>query len=511
VYDVSIQSARELGKRSEITADVVIVGSGAGGAVIAAELAEAGQEVVILEEGPYLSPEAHAKMRPSESIRHLWRDGAMTVTVPRGNSPFINVTMGRGVGGSSVLTGGVCFRTPEHVLHEWSDKLGLSELTPEGMAPYFEEVEATVHVEEVPVEMRSRGTQLFGEGARKMGYELETIRRNTRGCDGCGQCNFGCPHGAKLSVDRTYLPRAMTAGAELYADCMVERILIENGRAVGVLASVLDERRKRVGRLTIRARRVVVCAGSFHGPLLLKKSRVGRQSGQVGRNLTVHPAFRMIARFDEPIHGWRGSLQAAYSTAFGKELITLVGIWIPPSVIAATMPGFGVEHTRRAADMPHLAMFGGLIHDEGGGIVRRGPGREPIVTYRMAKKDRAAVPRLIRLMADTFLAAGAQEVFLPILGSRPVDADQLRSLDLERIKGRNLECSSQHPLGTCRMGSDARSSVVDPEGRAWDVEELYVGDGSVVPTSLGVNPQLTIMAMALRIVRKMLQRPLPAP
>jgi len=239
----------------------------------------------------------------------------------------------------------------------------------------------------------------------------------------------------------------------------------------------------------------------------LMRSGVGRASGQVGRNMTLHPGFRVFGRFDEPVRGWRGALQSAYSDTLERERITLTSLFVPPGVLAATMPGVGAEHVRRAASVPHLAMFGGIVHDEGGGTVHRTFGREPLVTYRMGREDRAAVPKLLRTMAQAFLEAGAREVYLPIFGAPPVDADALRRLDLARIPGRKLECGSQHPLGTCRMGISPDRSVVDQEGRVWDVRDLYVVDGSTVPTSLGVNPQLTIMALATRFARLMLTRP----
>ena len=478
---------------------MAIVGSGAGGAVVAAALAEAGKSVVVLEEGPLVTAEEHGRMRPSESIRRVWRDGAMGFAVGVGDSPLINVTMGRCVGGSSMLTGGVCFRTPEEVTHEWSHDMGLSELSSRKLEPYFEEVEEAVHVEEVPVAMRSRSTQLFGKGLETRGLELLPMRRNTRDCGGCGRCNFGCPRQAKLSVDLSWLPRAFAKGAQVVSDCRVDRIVVKDGRAAGVTGRLMAGARGR--SVTVHARQVVVAAGAWHTPLLLRRSRIGRRSGQLGRNLTLHPGFRSYGRFAEPVRGWQGALQSAYCDAFMDEGITMVSLFVPTGLMAGTMPGFGPRHARMAAQIPNVAMFGALIHDEGGGVIRRGIGHEPWVTYRMSKRDRARIPRLIRLMAEIFFDAGALECYLPILGMEPVTRDQLASLDLERVKARNIECSSQHPLGSCRMGADAAGSVVDQHGKVWEVDGLHLADGSVIPSSLGVNPQLTIMAMALRIAR----------
>ncbi len=501
---------REASRNLELDADVVVVGSGAGGAVLAALLAEAGQRVVVLEEGPWVPSDEQRKMRPSQHLSRVWRDAGMTVAIGVGDTPTINVTMGRAVGGSSLITGGVCFRTPDHVLDTWVHERGLKDLSAEHLDAAFRDVEAAVHVEEVPLSMRSKGTNKFAEGAEKLGLVIEPIRRNTKGCNGCGRCNFGCPHGAKMSVDIAYLPRAVARGADVWSDCLVDRVLLDGDRVTGVEGTISDGNRTLLPRLfhrpkrfRVRAPRVVVAAGSYHTPLVLTRSGIAKRNPHVGRHMTLHPGFRMFARFDERIEGWKGALQSAYTRSLEHEGITMMGLFVPPGVLAATMPGFGPEHLRGAEKVPHLAVFGGILHDEGGGVVRGGPGNEPIATYRMHPTERARIPKIIRTMGEAFFAAGAREVFPPIIGQPGVDADAFRALDLAQIPAIKIECSSQHPLGTCRMGTEPSNSVVDDSGRVWGVEGLYVADGSVVPTSLGVNPQLTIMAMATRIAWRM--------
>ncbi len=503
----AVSSGRAHGADLSLDCDDVVIGSGAGGAVVATHLAEAGRDVIVLEEGPFVPALQHGAMRQSESVRHLWRDAAMTHAVGLGNSPSINVTSGRAIGGSSILTGGVCFRVPEHVMAEWSRKQGLAELSPAAMDRWFSMVEKDVHVEEVPREMRSRSTDLFVAGGEKLGIPFHSMHRNTRGCDGCGRCNFGCPHGAKMSVDVSYLPRAVAAGARIWSDALVHRITIEGDRATGVEGRLLDgPRGKPRSRLRVRAKRVVVAANGIYSPLILRRSGIGRPSGQVGRNLTLHPSFRVMARFDEPVRGWEGALQSAYSNHYEEEHgILFNSVFIPNGVLAGTMPGFGPAHARRLREVAHLAIFGGMIHDDGGGRVWPGLGREPFLTYRMSERDRARIPFLLRKMAEIFFAAGAREVFLPVFGSEPLKPDDLDRFPYEKVKGSQLESSSQHPLGTCHMGTEPGNSVVDPQGRAWDVRGVYVADGSILPTSLGVNPQLTIMAMATRVAFKMLE------
>jgi len=511
VPTLSVHDACEALGPLSLECDVVVVGSGAGGATVATELALAGQRVIVLEEGRHVPALEHGAMRQSESLRHVWREGGLTAAFGIGGAPTVNVTMGRGVGGSSVVTGGVCFRVPEHVLEGWARTMRLSDLTPEGLDRYYTHVERALHVEEVPLSMRSRSTELFADGAAALGYPLEPMRRNTQGCDGCGRCNFGCPHAAKLSVDLSYLPRAIAAGAEVWTHCLVDRVQIRDGRAVGVEGRVLRSPSDRRGaKLVVRAKRVVVACGGIHTPVLLQASGLGGPGSHVGRHLALHPGFRLFARFDETVRGWSGAMQSAYSLHFDPQGFLLNSVFIPPSVIAATMPGAGPRHVEAASRLPELAMFGAQIHDEGGGVVWRNPfGREPLILYRCTPHDHHAMRRAIRVLGETFLAAGAKEIFAPVLGLHGLDPDAFRRFDFDRVPGHRIECGSQHPLGTCRMGASAAESAVDGYGESWDVKELFVADASILPSSLGVNPQLTVMAMATRIAWHLRERALP--
>lgn len=506
----TVLRGRELQGPQRFSVDVVVVGSGSSGAVAASEFARAGQSVLVVEEGPWIRALDHGKMRPSESLRTAWREGAMSAALGLGKTPVINVTMGRAVGGSSILTGGVCFRTPGFVHKVWTDERGLRRMTEESMVPWFEEIERIANVELVPESMRSRATTLWGEGAEKMGGCIKPNRRNTSGCQGISQCNFSCPKGAKMSVDQTFLPDALAHGATILSDCLVEGITTKGGRAVGIRGRLLNRGGNRPGdRVVVDARRVVLACGAAHTPQLLQRAGIGRRSRQVGRNMTLHPSVRMIARFEEKVEGWKGAMQSAHSDSWEHEGLTLMSVYTPPSVVLSAVPGFGRGFASRSEDLPHLAMFGGMLHDEGAGRVIRGPGREPIMLYQMSKLDRSRLPNLIRVLGNAYLEAGAKELFLPILGHPSVTPDEFRKLDLDAVSPARVECSSQHPLGTTRMGVDPLNSVVNDEGAVWDLDELYVIDGGVIPTSLGVNPQLTIMAMALRLSRGIAERPLP--
>ncbi len=484
-------------------ADVVVVGSGASGAVAARILAEAGRSVIVAEEGAFVRPEVYARFHPTETMRSMFRDAGTLTALGLGETPLLTILAGRAVGGSSTLTGGVIFRIPEAILARWSRELGLVDFAPERMEAAYAEVERELRVAEVPEAMRSRSTVLFAEGARRIGFSVKPMRRNVEGCRGAARCNFGCPHLAKRSVDLTYLPEARRHGARVISDLRVTRLVVDGDRVAGVEGRLLDAEGRARGRVRLRAPRVILAGSALSTPALLARAGIGRFTGQVGRNLTLHPAVRVSALFDEEVEGWKGALQSAYSDDFEAEGLTVNAAYAPLNLLAATFPGAGPAFRERTARMKHLATFGVLVHDDPGGRIRRLPGGRPLITYRMSRRDRARVVKGARLLAETFFAAGAREVYLPVFGLPPLR----RREDLAVLDGRpplrRFECMSFHPLGTARMGADPATSVVKPTGETWDVRGLHVIDGSVFPTSVGVNTQLPIMAVATQLAWRM--------
>lgn len=496
----SIVQGRQLPRGFDEGCDVVVIGSGAGGAVVAAHLAEAGQRVLVLEEGPYYKPEEYGSFRPTETMRRMWREAGSFAAMGLGQTPIIGLTVGRCVGGSSVLTGGVCFRIPSEVHATWVNELGLPELSEKNFEAAYLDVERRVQVKEVPAEARSRSTQKFVDGAAKLGIPMHPLRRNTHQCEGNGRCNFGCPKQAKLSVDRSYLPSAIEHGARVVSDALVERILVDGGRAVGIEGRLLGGAFGAPShRFRVRARTVVVACGTLHTPLLLMASGI-RHPG-IGRGITLHPALRISAYFDDVLNGWDGAMQSVYSHHFADEGIQLTGVYVPTNLIAAALPGVGAEHRRYVEKIPHLGIFGAMVHDDGGGTVRPNPfGREPILTYRMEPRDLVRLRRSITLLCELAFAGGAREVYPPIFGLPAIRSmDEARRIEEMPLDARRIECIASHPLGSARMGNEPRRGVTSPWGEVYGVNGLFVADGSVLPTSIGVNSQVAIMSMATRI------------
>jgi choline dehydrogenase-like flavoprotein len=481
--------------------DVVVVGSGSGGAVVAAHLAEAGRRVLVLEEGPYFTPEAYAAFSPTESIRRMWREAGMLAAFGVGSTPIIAIAVGRCVGGSSVLTGGVCFRIPSEVHRDWERALGLHELSEQALEPAYEDVERRMQISEVPADMRSYDTRKFVAGAASLGIPFKPIRRNVVGCQGNSLCNHGCPAVRKKSVDIAYLPSAFAHGARLVSDALVDQVVVHGGRAVGVVGHLIDRRtRGRRHAFRVRAPVVVLACGTLHTPLVMLRSRIATNRDALGSHVTLHPAVRILAHFAEPVDGHDGTFQSVYSDHFASEGLTLVGVHPAPNILAGAMPGIGPSHRARIRELPAIGSFGGMVHDQGGGSVRVGPSREPILWYKMAPRDLARVRRLITVLGEIAFASGAHTVYPPVFGVTGIHSvAELRRLEHEPLDARRIECMAFHPLGSARMSVDPRAGIVGPSGESHDIRGLYVADGSVLPTSVGVNSQVPILSIATRI------------
>jgi choline dehydrogenase-like flavoprotein len=505
--DAAIVHGRDLPRGFRHGCDVVVVGSGAGGMTLATILAEAGLEVVVLEEGPYYRADDIARFEPSVSLRRLFREAGMVAAIGVGQTPLISLTLGRAVGGSSLLTGGVCYRIPSHVHHEWVEELGLEELSERSLEPAYREVEQRIAVREVPLSMRSRSSEKFVEGARKLGIAMHPLRRNTGDeCEGNARCNFGCPAGAKRSVDIAYLPSLLEHGGRVVSDALVTGVLSRGGRAVGVRGRLLGGRYGAPGhRFEVSARAVVLCCGTIHTPEIL--SRAGLRSNGIGRFITLHPAARVVARFSDRLDGWNGALQSCYSDDLMNEGILFNSVYSAVNVLAIGLPGVGREFLERVRDMPHMAIFGTMVHDEAGGRVTFGIGREPTLFYEMAPRDLQRLKKGMRVLAEMALEAGAEEVLLPVFGLAPIKS-RAQALAFERdpIDARRIESMAFHPLGSARMANDARRGVVDVFGECFEAPGLFVADGSVLPTSLGVNSQVPVMTMATRIAWNLRER-----
>ncbi|MSP24998.1 MAG: GMC family oxidoreductase [Myxococcales bacterium] len=505
--DASIVHGRELSRGFRHRADVVVVGSGASGMTLAAILAEAGLEVLVLEEGPYYRHQDIAQFTPTQSLRRLFREAGMLTAIGVGQTPLISLTVGRAVGGSSLLTGGVCYRIPSRVHHEWVREHGLTELSEARLEAAYVEVERRIAVTEVPVDMRSLSTAKFVEGAEKLGISMKPLRRNTgHECEGNGRCNFGCPIGAKRSVDIAYLPSLLAHRGRVVSDAMVDGVIERGGRVIGVRGQLLGGAFGAPShRFEVEASAVIVACGTVHTPGVLRAA--GIRSYGLGRFLTLHPCARVVGRFDDALHGWDGALQSCFADSLDDDGTLFNSVYTPVNMLAASFPGVGPELHARVRELTHYGVFGTMVHDEAGGRLVPGIGREPTLLYEMAPRDLARLKKGMGVLAEMAFAAGAREVLLPIFGMTPLRTmDDTRRFAAEPLDARRLECLSFHPLGSARMANDRRRGVVDDSGECFEAPGLFVVDGSVLPTSIGVNSQVPIMAMATRLAWRLRDR-----
>lgn len=474
----------------DLECDVVVVGTGAGGAPMAKALAERGHAVLLIEEGQHFTRQDF-NGRAVQMMKQLYRQGGATVAF--GNTA-IPVPVGRGVGGTTLINSGTCFRLPREVLASWR-AAGLSAFTDDALSPFYEEVEDVLGVGPSSAAALGAPARLIAKGCDALGYSHHPLLRNAPGCDGQGLCCFGCPTDAKRSTNVSYVPLALERGAMLVTGLKVERVLTERSAAVGVRGVSTATGRE----LSVRAKVVVLACGSLSTPVLLEQSGLCGTSGQLGRNLSIHPASAGMGVFAEDLDASRTVPQGYAIDEFKDEGLYFEGAQVPLDVTAASITGSGPGYVHLMEQFNRAFSFGFMVKDTSRGRVTAGADGSPRLWYSVNERDRALLQRGFGLLARVFFAAGAEEVRLPVLGF-----ERLRSLgevvNLERahVPARHMDLTAYHPLGTAKMGVAPLESVVNETHEAHDVHHLFITDGSAVPSSLGVNPQLTLMAMSLR-------------
>lgn len=485
----------------EDEADFVIVGTGAGGATAARVLAASGLSVVMLEEGPMLRTDE----RPREllpAMQQSMRDFGTFTT--RGTHPF-PLLQGRCVGGSTAINSGIIWRLPEDVRLDWIDRFGLDELVEQrGLERAFEVIEKELDVVETDEKIQGNNARKMADAARALGLPGRAIHRNSRKCEGRGECLQGCALEARQSMDVSYIPQAIRDGARLHAMCQASKIIIEGGRAVGVEGRVLDEKtRKNLGRFRVRARRAVIVAASvIWTPVLLRRSGL---AGLVGDRLQLHPGSAVVGRFPEPITMGVGATQA-YEIPMRDRGFKIESLTLPPEMLATRLPGAGPSWQKMLTELDHYAQWAGLIRMKAHGTVRPAFGQHDAdARYTPGEGDLRTLREALALICRMMFTVGATEVF-PGIARLPQVLRHISEVDLIEqadIKQSDLHMMASHLFGTAVAGRDSATSVVGPDLQCHDVRDLYVMDASVFPTNLGVNPQHSIMAVVWRAAERL--------
>jgi len=481
---------------TQLSADAIVVGSGAGGAPVAAVLAEAGLDVVLLEAGPRVETREFTGDEGGMTAK-LWKMG---FAVDSGLSLYA----GACVGGSTVINDALCFRTPPEVLERWRSAHGLSGLTEGAFAPFVERAWKDLHAEATGPDHTSKNAAALARGAAKLGWLADATPRSVKSCANFGLCNYGCPTGAKQSTLVTYVPRAEAAGARVVPDARVERVRIEAGAARGVDVALADG-----SRLQVDANVVCLAAGVLATPTILQKSGI-----PAGDGVQCHGSVHVSARFAEEIHGYYGP-SMAYAV---REFADVAGGRGPGVMIentsahqvstASSLAGFGAEHSAKMAALPYLARALVVMRDRTRGRIEA----DGAVRYAPTRDDLEILRHGMLSAARCYLAAGAEEVWLPVHGAPAVrrerDVDQLSEMT---FSSRGLAHHyAVHLFGGAVMGHSPDAGVCDESGACFAARGLYVTDASSFPTNTGVNPQITIVANALRIAEGIAARGRPS-
>ncbi len=488
--------------------EVLVIGSGAGGGVVAGELAAAGQDVLVLEKGPYFHG-ADFTQREADMLGRLY-DARGTLTTQDGG---IALLAGSCLGGGTTVNWAGAFRTPDYVLQEWAREHQAPHFTSPDFQRSLDAVSRALSVNTAYTRHNGQNQALW-EGSTRLGQEAKLIPRNETGLtdsedhfQGLGYSCFGDRHSVKQGTLTTYLQQAYDHGARLLADTKVERITIAEGRATGAIAVHTMATGQRV-RVTVRARRVVVAAGSIQTPALLLRS--GLAHPHIGQHLHLHPTVVVSGLYPNRIDAWHGPMMSVVNDCFTMMEGTNFGVKLetPPAhagLMAMVLPWrSGAQHKELMRQAAHLGSFIVLTRDRDGGRVTVDRYGTPLIDYVLSDFDRNHMLQGVRAAAAIHVAAGAHTVLLPH-GTLPTlhatngtlyNPEVLDQLPQLSWKPNQYSLYSAHQMSTCRMGGNAGTHPTSPTGELYEVGNLFIADASVFPACSGVNPMLTIMALA---------------
>ena len=503
----------EIHGEETLTADAVIVGSGAGGGMMAAELAAAGKDVLVIEKGGYYNEADFSGIEAEMTPQLFLRSGALS-TADLG----MVILAGSALGGGTIVNWSTSLRTPPEVLEEWERQHGVEDATSADYLKGFEEAERRLGIS-TDDSAPNRNNAALRDGCEKLGYEWKPIPRNASGCEQrCGACGYGCPFGRKQSTMLTYLQDAHDKGARVVVRATVERVTVKAGRAVGVEGWALDSATGARHAIVVHAPLVIVAAGAVETPALLKRS--GLTNPNIGRHLRLHPVAVTGAYYEEPVEAWKGSLQTVYSRQFAN-LKDNYGIWFEvapahPGMLALATPwGSGLEHKSEMRNAAYEAAMIVLARDTGEGHITLDRQGDPILHYWPSETDRRHLIRGMQEQARIAFAGGATRVAMLHTPKLTLETEDMRpgavteqklNAYLREIEHRGLVPNqpmlfSAHQMGTARMGADPKTSATDPYGEVHGVRGLFVADGSLLPTAAGVNPMLSIYGLTYRVAQ----------
>ena len=501
---------------ARIACDVVVIGSGAGGGVTAELLARAGLKVVIVEEGP-LRSSSDFDQRESVAYPSLYQESAARKTEDKA----INILQGRCVGGSTTVNWSSSFRTPEATLDFWRRQFGLESFDARALAPFFEQAERRLNIGPW-LTPPNENNDLLRRGAAQLGIPVAAIPRNVKGCWNLGSCGMGCPTNAKQSMLVTTIPAALDAGAMLLVQTRAERFQLDNGRVRSLVCSPVSGNGAAAAgaATTITARHFVLAGGGINSPALLLRSEAPDPHGRLGVRTFLHPVVLSSALMPGKVEGWQGAPQSVYSDHFlqtaaidGPIGFKLEAPPIHPVIFASTVIGFGEQQAQLLRGFPNTHVLIALLRDgfhpdsPGGRVKLRGDG-SPVLDYPLTEFVMEGARRALLAMAQIQFAAGARQVMPVHEMAQPLASWGLAKAAIEVLPMKPLlaKVVSAHVMGGCGAAAREVDGVVGPDGVHWQIGNLSVHDGSVFPTSIGANPQLSIYGIVNRMAQDLARR-----
>ena len=504
----------------KIVCDVAIVGSGAGAGITAELLAKAGLQVVMIEEGP-LKSSSDFRQKESDAYPQLYQESAARKTEDKA----INILQGRCVGGSTTVNWTSSFRTPASTLQFWQDRFGLADYSVEALAPYFAQAEQRLNI--LPwLTAPNENNDLLRRGAARLGIEAAAISRNVKGCWNLGSCGLGCPTNAKQSMLVTTIPAALDLGAQLLTEMRVERFELANGKVTALYCRpvMLNGAPAPVAYAQVAtkiiAKHYVLAGGAINSPAVLLRSNAPDPHGLLGARTFLHPVVMSSGVFEQKVEAWSGAPQTIYTDHFldtqaidGPIGYKLEAPPLHPIIFASTVPGFGQSQQALLESFPHnhtlLALMRDGFHDQsrGGKVKLRGDG-SAVLDYPLTDYVMDGARRALLSMVEIQFAAGARQVLPLHEMARPYTSwgearDAVNTLPMKPLLTKVV---SAHVMGGCGLGGDEKRGVTRPDGVHWQLDNLSVHDGSIFPTSIGANPQLSIYGTVNRLAQGLVKR-----
>jgi choline dehydrogenase-like flavoprotein len=476
--------------------DVAVVGGGAGGCAAAAKLASAGLKVALIEEGKQYQPKDF-KPNTIWALKNLYQQNGTRMM--GGETPML-LPGGKGLGGSTLINSAICFRTPSEILEDWRVNLGCHTIDTAHFDELFRDLYTKLKIAPNPMAVQGKNNTVFHEGAQKLGLDGHFMPRNAPGCIGCGVCQYGCVSGGKLSADRALLAPAMATGdITLFTGWKAVSLDTHQGRATDL---TIDN---GTSTQVLRADQYVLSMGPIGSPTFIEKNGLS-SSPHLGKHLTVHPTSGLVARYDRDIYPWRGVTQGYYVDNWQEGYLIQTFTVTPDQYYMVLQTPLGEETMEHMQNLHQIGSAGVLVHDtDSVGSVSVGLSGKPIIKYALGNHDRKTLIKGLYKTAEVFFAAGARMVSTGRRNQRMARTmKEFRQLLPLNTPTTELATYASHPMGTVRMGGDPEKSVVDPAGRLRPLTNVRVADASIFPTSLGVNPQVTTMALATMVAENLI-------